>query len=264
MKTYLYRFAAFIGYYLFARHSKGHGIHSPFVFRLITEVLRNKTDDVIVCNIENIRKKLLADSRIILVEDPGGGSVILKNNMRKVSDITRYSSIPRKYGMLLYNMAKEFGKKVIIELGTSFGISTMYLAAADTDAVVHTIEGSDAVADIAESNFAQAGFNNITLHRGKFEEVFPSLISKTGSPGLVFIDGDHTREHVLNYFGMISKSALQETVLIIDDINYSREMAEAWNEIKRSENVSITVDLFRTGLVFFRKGIAKCDYVIRY
>ena len=188
----------------------------------------------------------------------------MKTNMRKVSDIARYSSIPRKYGILLYNMAREFGNKVIIEFGTSFGISTMYLAASDTGAMVHTIEGSDTVADIAESNFALAGFKNIILHRGKFEEVFPSIISKTDSPGLIFIDGDHIREHTLNYYGMVSRSATQETVLIIDDINYSREMAEAWNEIKRSENVSVTIDLFRTGLVFFRKGIAKCDYVIRY
>lgn len=264
MKTYIYRLTAFLRFFIFARHGKGYGIHSPFVFRLITEVLRNKTDDVIVCNIESIRKKLLADSKIIFVKDPGGGSAILKKNMRKVSDITRYSSVPRKYGILLYNMAKEFGNKVIIEFGTSVGISTMYLASSDAGTVVHTIEGSGAVADIAESNFAIAGFKNIILHRGKFEEVYPSIIDKTGSPGLIFIDGDHIREHILNYFSMISTSASQETVLIIDDINYAKGMAEAWNEIKRSKNVSITVDLFRTGLVFFRKGIAKCDYIVRY
>lgn len=264
MKTFIYRLFAFLKYFLFARHAKGYGIHSPFVFHLITEVLRNKTDDVVVCNIEGIRKRLLADPGIICVNDPGAGSVILKKNMRKVSEITRHSSISRKYGILLYNMAKEFGNKVIIELGTSFGISSMYLAAPDENAIVHTIEGSDSVANLAESNFARSCFKNIVLHRGKFEEVFPLLIEKNGVPGLVFVDGDHKKEHVLNYFRMVATTAGEETVMIIDDINYSPEMAEAWDEIKKHENVSTTVDLFRLGMIFFRKGIAKYDYVIRY
>lgn len=221
-------------------------------------------DDVIVCNIEKIRKKLLASSEKIFVNDPGAGSVILKNNMRKISEITRYSAIPKKYGILLCNMAKEFGSKGIIEFGTSFGISSLYLAASDENTTVHTIEGCDSVADVAESNFATEMGKNIMLHRGKFEDVFPLLIRDYGTPGLIFIDGDHKREHVLQYFSMISTSASQDTVLIIDDINYSPEMAEAWNEIKRSENVSVTVDLFRLGLVFFRKGIAKYNYTVRY
>ena len=253
-----------IKYFLSAGHRRGHGIHSPFVFDLITRVIRNKRDPVVVLNIEKARKRLKADSRIINVTDYGAGSKKFSGDKRKVSDIARYSAVSRKYGELLYNLAAEYGKGDIIELGTSLGISALYLAGGSPGSTVHTIEGSGEIAVLAAKMFENEGINNIRLYDGTFEEVLPVIINSGVKPGLVFIDGNHRKKPVLKYFEMLAEIAGNETIIVLDDINYSDDMHEAWEEIKKHKRVSVTIDLNRMGLVFFREGIPHNDYIIRY
>jgi predicted O-methyltransferase YrrM len=259
-----FRATKYLKYVLLSRHRKGYGIHSPFVFDLVFRVFRNKINPDIVCIIEKIRKKMISDRRSIIVKDLGSASEKLKTNLRKVSDIARYSPVPGKYGVLLSNMAAEFGEPLIIEFGTSLGISTMYLAAACTTAMVNTVEGCTATSEIAKENFNEAGIKNIEVLTGAFDEVMPVLINSNNKPGLVFIDGNHRKEPVFKYFTQIAEISDTKTVIIIDDIYYSREMEEAWYEIKRYEKVSLTVDIYRMGIVFFREGINHHDYIIRY
>jgi predicted O-methyltransferase YrrM len=258
------RTCKYLKYILLSGHRKGHGIHSPFIFDLVSRVFRNKIDYNIVCNIEKVRKRLISDQRSIMVNDLGAGSEKLKTNTRKVSDIARYSPVPLKYGVLLSNLASEFGKTSIIEFGTSFGISTMYMAASCPDTVVYTMEGCESVADIANQNFNDAGLANIRLLKGSFDELLPLIIETGVNPGLVFIDGNHRKEPVLKYFRQIAEMSDRNTVIVIDDIYYSKEMEQAWKEIKLDEKVSVTVDIFRMGIVFFRKGITRAGYTIRY
>ncbi len=259
-----FRAIKYLKYNLLSGHKKGHGIHSPFVFNLVSDVFRNKPESNILILIEKIRKELKADDRCITVKDLGSGSDKLKANIRKVSDIVRYSAVPRKYGVLLSNMAAEFGGPFIVELGTSLGISAMYLAAGCPAKTVNTVEGCLAVYEIAKENFKKAGINNINVFTGSFDEILPVILSSNNKPGLVFIDGNHRKKPVIDYFGMIAERSDSKSVIIIDDIYYSEEMEEAWNEIKRYEKVSVTIDIFRMGLVFFREGVTHKDYIIRY
>ena len=254
----------YLKYILFSRYRNGHGVHSPFVYDLVSRVFRNKTDPDIVCYIEKVRKRLISDRRSIIVKDLCSGSEKLETNLRKVSDIARYSSVPVKYGVLLSNLAAEFGKPLIVESGTSFGINTMYLAASCPDTIVYTIDDCPSTAEIAKQNFNKAELYNIKIFTGSLDEFLPEITNTGINPGLVFIDGNHQREPVVNYFNRIAKISDNKTVIIIDDIYYSREMEEAWNEIKQNEKVSITVDIFRLGIVFFREGINHNDYIIRY
>jgi predicted O-methyltransferase YrrM len=207
---------------------------------------------------------LINDQRWIDVNDLGTGSEKLKSNKRKVSDIARYSPVPEKYGVLLSNMAAEFGNPLIVEFGTSFGISTMYMAASSPDTVLYSIEGSPAVSEIATANFKEAGLNNINVLTGSFDKMWSEAISSGVKPGLVFIDGNHRKEPVLKYFNQISAISGSNTVVIIDDIYYSEEMESAWNEIKRLEKVTMTIDIYRMGIVFFREGLSYRNYTIRY
>jgi predicted O-methyltransferase YrrM len=259
-----FRTAKYLKYILLSRHRKGHGIHSPFVFDLVSRIFRNKTDDDIVCTIETIRKKMISESRIINVNDLGSGSENRKGKLRKVSDIARYSPVPRKYGELLSKMAAEFGEPLILELGTSLGISAMYMAASSPGIKVKTIEGCSATSAIARENFEDAGMKNIELYTGSFDDVLPEIVRSKIKPGLVYIDGNHRKEPLLKYFNMIAEVSDSKTVIIVDDIYSSKEMAEAWDEIKSYENVSVTVDIFRMGIVFFRQGINRNNYIIRY
>ena len=254
----------YLKYILLSRHKRGHGIHSPFIFDLVSRVFRNKTDSDIVFSIEKVRKRLISDQRSIIVKDFGAGSEKMKTNIRKVSDIARYSPVPVKYGVLLSNLAAEFGKPLIIEFGTSFGISTMYMAASCTDALVYTMEGCQAIAEIADHNFNNARLKNIKLLAGSFDELLPLFSKSDIKPGLVFIDGNHRKDPVLKYFNLMAEVSDNKTVIVLDDIYYSREMEEAWKEIKLNEKVSVTVDIFRMGIIFFREGLNHVNYTIRY
>jgi len=259
-----FRVLNYLKYTILAGHRSGHGIHSPFVFDLVTRVLRNKTDNDIVCIIEKTRKKMLHDKRTIDAEDFGSGAENRETNRRRVSQIAKRSPVTKKYGLLLSKLASEFGGEGIIEFGTSLGISTMYLASAPTDSKVYSMEGSSAVADLARENFESAGFTNCEVITGDFDAVLPDVFEKCPNPGLVFIDGNHRKEPLLRYFSKITQVSGKKTVIVIDDINYSKEMSEAWTEIKNSDNVTVTIDMHRIGLVFLREEITPKNYIIRY
>lgn len=198
------------------------------------------------------------------MRDLGSGKERRETSIRKVSEIIRYSSVPQKYGVLLANLSNEFGKPAIIELGTSLGISTMYLAAFSPESIVYTIEGCTATGEIAKENFREAGLENINIMNGSFDEMLPVIINKIKNPGLVFIDGNHRKLPLIKYFRQLAEISSSRTVIIIDDINTTPEMAEAWKEIKNNKKVSFTIDIFRMGLVFFRQGMTPRDYLIRY
>ena len=259
-----FRVARYLKYIFVSLNRKGHDIHSPFVFDIVSRVFRNKTDPSVVCTIERLRAWLIKDKRVIKVTDLGAGTVNQTDNRRKLSAIARYSAVSGKYGMLLANMAAEFGSPLVVEFGTSLGISTMYLALSCGETPVFSMEGCPATAEIACENFRKAGLKNIRLRVGPFEGGIPEIIEKGISPGLVFIDGNHRKEPLLYYFKAMAEISDKNSVIIIDDINYSLEMSEAWNEIKQYGKVSLTIDIFRMGIVFFREGIGRKDYIIRY
>lgn len=254
--------AKWLKYIMLSRHKYGHGIHSPFVFDLVTRVFRNNSGAGFVNTIETIRQGMLSDKRIITVNDLGAGK--MKSNKRSVSEIAGYSSVPSKYGVLLAGLAGEFGLPVIIEFGTSVGISTMYMAAASPRSRIFTIEGCTETAKIAEENFRKADLNNIILINGSFDEVIHSHRSIFISPGMVFIDGNHRKQPMIDYFTIISETSGPGTLIVFDDIYYSAETAAAWEAIKGKKNVTLSIDIFRMGLIFFRKSASRINYIIRY
>ncbi len=259
-----FRTLKYLKYILLSRHGRGHGIHSPFVFDLVSRVFRNRIDQSLAGKIEQIRKIMRSDRRSILVNDLGSKSDRSETESRKVSDLAHYSPVTAKYGRLLANMAAEFGKPLIIELGTSLGISTLYMAAYCDDATVVTIEGCKETAALARQNFVDAGVNNINILEGSFDEILTKFPYHNVEPGLIFIDGNHRKDAVLKYFNLLSEMSGNNTVFIIDDINYSRGMTEAWDELKLHKRVSVSIDIFRMGMLFLREGINHNDYVIRY
>ena len=206
----------------------------------------------------------MTDVRTVSVIDLGSGSRKMKSNIRKVSEIARYAAVPEKYGLLLFNLSKEYGSPLIVELGTSLGISSMYLAAASPEVPVYTIEGCGDLAELACQNIREAGIKNIRIMNGSFDEMIPLIKEMNVSPGLVFIDGDHKKDSVVRYFMDFAGISNSNTLIVIDDISISEEMAEAWELIKKHEKVTATIDLYRMGFVFFREGITLLHYMIRY
>jgi predicted O-methyltransferase YrrM len=260
----IYNAIQYAMFFLTARGRKGFGIHSPYIFDLVARMFRNKTAPDFVCCIEMIRNNLINDKRIIKVNDLGAGPAGKKQNRRKVSEIAQYSAIPAKYGKLLSSLANEFGNGCIIELGTSFGISTLYMAMSSPASKIFTVEGCPESAGIARENFRKANVTNIELITDSFDNGLLSIIESGLKPGLVFIDGNHRKEPVIKYFTQLKEISNENTLMIFDDIYASNEMKQAWDIIKRSENVSATIDIFRMGIVFMKKGITNNNYKIRY
>jgi predicted O-methyltransferase YrrM len=241
-----------------------HGTHSPFVYKLADEVIYDFTDKSEYKSIEQQRKKLFSDESIITVTDLGAGSHLNKNRTKKVNQIAKNALKSPRLAKLIYRLAKDTNPKTAIELGTCLGITTSYLAKACPDAKIITIEGCPETAEVAKQNFNDLELDNIELHVGNFDGILPDIIAKQPSLDFVYIDGNHRKDATLNYFKWCLPKVTEDSLLIFDDIYWSEGMKEAWTEIKNHPDVTVTVDLFWIGLVYFKKGRAKEHFKLKF
>ncbi|MBV9963574.1 MAG: class I SAM-dependent methyltransferase [Parafilimonas sp.] len=240
-------------YWLTASNGNGHGVHSPFVFDFITQVLNDKREFDCFRFIESLREKLKTHNTEINVPDFGAGSRMQLNNKRKISAIAKSSLKSKKYSQLIFRIVHYYKPQAILELGTSLGITTSYLSFANPPAKIITMEGATEVAAVARNNFKQLLLSNIKIVEGNFDETLPAVIVQQSTMNFAFIDGNHRKEPTLNYFYQLLNKSTPSTIMIFDDIHWSKEMEEAWNEIKQHSSVTLTIDLFFIGIVFFRK-----------
>jgi predicted O-methyltransferase YrrM len=255
----------YLHYYITASNGKGHGMHSPFVFDFILNVLNNKQAYNPPVEIEALREELFQNRTMVTIEDLGAGSRMKSSNQRTIKKLARTAVKPKKYGQLLYRLVKHYQPENIIELGTSLGITTSYMAKANPLAEIITIEGSPSIATIAEQNFQILNCSNIQLLRGNFNDLLPTLIGELPTVGLAYIDGNHRFEPTFNYFEQFLAKANNTAILIFDDIHWSKEMEMAWEEIKKHSSVRCTIDIFFLGFVFFRQEFkVKQNFTIRF
>jgi predicted O-methyltransferase YrrM len=243
----------YLKYYLTASNGKGHGVHSPFVFDFITHVLNDNRTFYAYQELEKLRKELLSDKRLLTIEDFGAGSAVYKSNQRKVCDIAKSSLKPKKFGQLMFRMIDHYKANTIVELGTSLGITTGYLASGNLKGKVFTFEGAKQVATVARQNFDKLSLKNIELIEGNFDYTLQNLLKKITTIDFAFVDGNHRRVPTIQYFEQLLRKATEYSIFIFDDIHWSKEMEEAWKYIQQHNKVTLTIDLFFIGLVFFRK-----------
>ncbi|SHL90991.1 O-methyltransferase [Chitinophaga sp. CF418] len=242
-----------------------HDVHSPFVFDLVEKVLRDKKKPVVFREIEQVRKSLLRSTETLQVTDLGAGSLTNAGRERKVSDITRHAAKPPKFGQLFYRLIQYFQPEYLLELGTSMGMSTAYMAKAAPSATVHTIEGCPNIAARAARNFEVLQLHNIKQHVGNFDTVLPALLKELPRLDYVYIDGNHRSVPTLDYFEQCLAKAHDESLFIFDDIHWTPDMEAAWHTIQQHPRVTFTVDLFFIGLVFFRPGMkVKQHFILKY
>src|SRR6478736_2420711 len=254
----------YFNYRITASNGKGHGVHSPFVFDFITKILNDKTVYPEYEKVEALRNQLLNDFTLLEVEDFGAGSVIDKKSKRTISSIAKNAAKPKKFGQLLFRMIKHYKPATILELGTSLGITTSYLSLAKPDARLITLEGSKEISKVAKKNFQNLGLKNIESVEGNFDNTLSSVISQLPSIDFAFIDGNHRKEPTERYFKELISKTDNDSILVFDDIHWSREMEAAWETIKKDAAVTCSIDLFFIGIVFFRKEFKeKQHFVIR-
>jgi len=191
--------ARYLKYLIKSKHNKGHGIHSPFLYNFTREVIFSKREKCNFKEIEIIIKELKNDKSLIQINDYGAGSRIFRDKNRRISNIAKVTSTKKKYGKLLYRMIEYFDMKNILELGTSLGIGTMYLAYSK-NAKVYTVEGDPSIYQRAKNTFQQIGLINIKSINDKFEHALPGLLNEIPCLDMVYFDGNHKLEPTLNYF----------------------------------------------------------------
>jgi predicted O-methyltransferase YrrM len=205
-------------------------------------------------------------SRFIKRKDMGASSREYPNDQRfvRVGDIARRSCVNRKKGELLFRVVRKYGPANILELGTSLGISTMYFALAAPASSILTIEGCIDSAGVAKENFEKAGLRNIHVITGNFDDRLGAALEEMPRPDLVFFDGNHKKSATLAYFDQVLPHIHPGTVLIFDDIHWSKGMEEAWNILRLNPRVKVSIDIYHMGFLFFRDELSKEDFTIHF
>ncbi len=241
-----------------------YSIHSPFVFKFYSDIILSDKHFYPFDSIAKVRQALLKNQDEITITDFGAGSMFNNGKKKKISTIAKNAAKPEKFGKLFFRIIEETQAQNIVELGTSLGLSTSYLASANKNANVQTLEGCPETAKMAQKVFNSQQLHNIKITVGNFDDTFPSVLEKIGRIDFLFIDGNHQYEPTLRYFQQSLPYIHENTIIIFDDIHWSDGMEKAWKEIKENVNVSVSIDLFFVGLVFFKKGQVKEHFILKY
>lgn len=258
-------------YLKFLYNSKNqHGVHSPFVFDLVTKCFYDKTKYPEYSILKNYRKSLLENHNFIEVTDFGAGSRVFKSNRREVSKIAKTAGISPKRAELLFRIVNYFQPDTILEIGTSLGLATAALSIGNTNAKITTLEGCPNTLAVAKNQISNchtersrsAKFQNIEYINTEFSNY---LKTATGNCDwkLIYFDGNHSKQATLDYFELLLPTITNETVWIFDDIHWSKDMEQAWETIKNHPKVTVTIDTFQWGIVFFRAEQEKEHFIIR-
>lgn len=244
------------------RAKSRHGIHSPFVFRLVEDVFRSK-GWIMRREITAVRKLMTRNHSKVEIHDFGAGSRVSKSNTRRVSAIVRISSTSLKEVGMLQRLAVHLNCENVLELGTNLGLATAALAAAPSVKQLISLEGDPALADLARKNIESLKLN-ATIITGAFDDNLKSAIDKFDKIDMAYMDGNHRKRPTLEYFKAIANKIEQNGVIVVGDIHWSKEMEEAWETIKAIPEARVTIDIFSMGLVFFRKEMTPEHFIINY
>ena len=255
-----FKIKSFLSFLL--KSTNQHGVHSPFVFDLITKCFYQKTRVSKIKKLKSCKNWIFSNNDTITVSDFGSGSKIFKNNKRKVSKIAKVAGISNKKAKLLIRIVEYFNFQNILEIGTSLGLGTATLKIGNPNAKINTLEGCENTAAFANEMFQKFDLQPIHIITGDFKNTL-SEVTKNHQYDLIYFDGNHQKEATLNYFNSCLKTNHNNSVFIFDDINWSKEMNETWEEIKLHPKVTVTINTYFWGIVFFRKEQLKEHFTIR-
>ncbi len=248
--TYRHWIAAFCRFYRTAQTT--YDIHSPFVFQLVQKVLEDQRHYYIFDRVRGIRHYWReVDQAVLFEEDLGAGSRAGQGRRRGTKALIKHSAIGQTEGEFLFRLALYHRPNSILELGTNLGISSCYLRAAASKARMITIEGNPALSELAQKTWRLAGLSPPEQVMGSFEECLPKALEELGQVDLLWLDGDHRGEATISYVRQCLPFCHEHTVLAVADIHWSSDMELAWEELKNLPEISLSVDLFYCGLLYF-------------
>lgn len=249
--------------YLFKAKDE-YSLHSPFLFEFYTKIVKDKNNSLRYQKIEDLRKQLLRDERVISITDFGAGSKLNLSNERKIKDIAKNSQKSPKLGQLFHRIIEFYQYRNILDLGTSFGLTTAYLSSQTIDNQIVTFEGCPETAKVAQENFDKLTLKNIEIIVGNIDETLPEKLKEMPSLDFVFFDANHRYEPTIRYFEQCLTKVHEGSCFVFDDIYWSEEMKQAWEYIKNHPSVTVSLDFFWVGMVFFHQKQIKQDFVLKF
>ena len=375
----LHAAAAYARHLLTARSTAGHGVHSPFMFSFITEVIGGKSDPSIMKEVESLRREMLADRRVITVRDLGAGSAVIRGGaagrrqagsmeggkesttqvttgwggdrgiiqpptvngvQRSIRQIAAAAAVPKREAAMLVRIAGSIGKirtkgpgvshgqvaggqlsgvndgfgrqsrdltyshqgsvakiaggqphgeeadgcrepgvkperghasvarqgvedrPVILELGTSLGISTLALALGAPGRRIISIEGCPGLAAIARENLKKHGAQNAEVLCMEFSEALALLKDKGTKVVLAFIDGNHRGAALAENVHIIREMG-EEIIIVADDIHMNKDMIQSWQSLSSGNLAPASLETFRTGMLFCLRNLTPGRYRVR-
>jgi hypothetical protein len=258
LNQYWYRFHKFFTHYILAKNE--HSIHSPFVFNLYTEIIQ-AINFPFYLEIETHYYKLLNDTTIIKNDNPGVGT---KKNSLPIGNLIGSSVKALPWRKLICRITAERKPQVIVELGTSAGITSAYLALTCKDAHIYTFEANPLLIAKAKKMFEEYQINNITIIEGNIDDTLAPFISSIDKIDVAYIDANHRYCATKHYYELLEKKCGEDSLLIIDDIYWSKEMTKAWNEIRQAPSISIDIDLWQIGLLYIKPNQHKESFKLKF
>lgn len=260
MKVNLFPLLQYVEYYL--KKVDRHSLQSPFVYQLYeglkTHYSHYKDQ---FPYIEERRKALLKDEKEVLVNDLGAGSHRFSSSKRKIADIVRYSSSSQKFNLLYQFLCSLTPAEDVVELGTCLGLNTMYLAEV-TKKKIYTFEGADILINRIKNSLDSN--EKIEVIAGDISSTFPVFLKNKIKIDFAFLDANHTYEHTSSYYGQLTDHLHPDSIVVIGDIHWSREMQKAWKEIIQTDKVRLSLDFYECGVLFYKQGIQKAHYILAY
>ncbi|MDA3867670.1 MAG: class I SAM-dependent methyltransferase [Salinivirgaceae bacterium] len=253
-----------LSYYLFSKHGKGFGIHSPFAYKLISETFLPAQTDRLLLQTINQLYKTLASAKAKIKNNSNGSRVRTKSNLTTVGKLNKTSSLKPKYIALLSKLIEKHNLTRILELGTCCGVTSTCLASINNKNKITTIEKDVDRAHRARYEFEKCGLQNVQLLETDFNSGISALKKEKAGFDLIFIDGDHSYEGTLAYYHQLKDMVSENGVMVFDDIYWSKGMTKAWRTICNEQDKGITIDIFQMGLLFIRPQQAKEHFTIRF
>jgi len=244
------------------KSSNRHGIHSPFVYELIDACFYDTSQKKWYKKLDKYIIILLKNKTVLKVQDFGAGSKKLQQKQRKISDIAKRAGISKKRAQLLGRIVNYFESENILEIGTSLGIATASMSLAHSNANIITLEGCKNTAEVTKNTFKTFNLNKIDIIIGNFKDTLPEVLQKN-TFDFIYFDGNHQKEPTIDYFEQCLNHCHNDSIFIFDDIYWSIGMKEAWNNIKEHPKVTVSIDMYYWGIIFFRKEQPKQHFTIR-
>ncbi len=241
-------------------NAKGrHGIHSPFVYDLVDKVFKIDFSTSNLALLNTTFKSLKSNKEVITIKDFGVGSHKL-GNQRSIQQIFKISSSKGHYGKILYQLNKYFQPKKILEFGTSLGIGTLHFHLGNPESQITTVEACPETLNFTRE-FLKDKLTNVNYIESTVNDFLNQISMEKYD--LIFVDGHHDGKATIEYMQSLEKHSHNDTIFILDDIRWSDDMFEAWNELRSSNKYNVSIDLFRMGMLIPRKQQEKEHFVLR-